>query len=70
MSVFNTPPQALHEFRRRAAEDQGDNAQSIMTYAYKCRKCGAEMQKPGWRKKHASERGWICPWGVATGASA
>lgn len=69
MRMFNTHPQALHEFRRRTAEDKG-NAQSIMTYAYKCRECGAEMQKPGGRKKHASGNGWICPGCVATGASA
>jgi hypothetical protein len=67
MRMFNTHPQALHEFRRRTAEYQG-NAQSIMTYAYKCRKCGAEMRKARRAQKHASGRGWVCPQCVATGA--
>lgn len=64
MRIFNTHPQAIYEFRRRTADYQG-KAQSVTTYAYKCRKCGAEMKKTGGRKKHASGRGWICPGCVA-----
>ena len=64
MSMFNTHPIALHEFRARTAADQG-RTQGIMTYSYKCRRCGAEMRKTVGRKKHASGNGWICPGCVA-----
>lgn len=64
-----THHRALDEFRRRTASDKG-NAQSIMTYAYNCRKCGEKRGKPGGRRKHASGRGWVCPQCVAAGAGA
>jgi len=67
MGLFISHPRLLEEYRRRTAEYQG-NAKRIMSYAYKCRKCGAEMQRTGGRKKHESGRGWICPGCVATGS--
>ena len=60
MSLFNAHPRALLEFRARTDADQG-RALGLMTYGYKCRRCGAEMRKTGGRKKHASGQGWICP---------
>ena len=59
MRIFNTHHQAIDEFRRRTAADQGKE-QSVMTYAYKCKKCGAEMRMPAGRKKYEFG-GWICP---------
>lgn len=55
MSLFNTHPTAIAEFRKRTG-----NATTVTTYAYKCKKCGAEMRMPAGRKKYEFG-GWICP---------
>ena len=59
MSLFNTHPLALYEFRR--GTDRGAaRAHNVSTYAYKCKKCGAEMQTMAGRRKYQFG-GWICP---------
>jgi len=59
MGIFNAHPEALHEFRRRTDRDAA-TTQAVMSYAYKCKKCGEEMRMPAGRKKYEFG-GWICP---------
>lgn len=59
MSLFNTHPMALSEFRR--GTDRGASRdKNVRPYAYKCKKCGAEMETMAGRRKYQFG-GWICP---------
>lgn len=55
MSLFNTHPLAISEFRQRT-----EKATTVTTYAYKCKKCRAEMKSTAGRRKYQFG-GWICP---------
>jgi DNA-directed RNA polymerase subunit RPC12/RpoP len=59
MSLLNTHPLALAEYRQRTDRSVA-KATTVTTYAYKCKKCGAEMRNTAGRRKYESG-GWICP---------
>jgi len=44
----------------RRTERDAATTQAVMSCAYKCKKCGAEMRMPAGRKKYEFG-GWICP---------
>ncbi|MEF8755959.1 MAG: hypothetical protein V5B60_18835 [Accumulibacter sp.] len=59
VSLFNTHPLALAEFRQRTDRNVR-KASTVTAYAYKCRKCLGELKSTAGRRKYQLG-GWICP---------
>lgn len=58
MSMFNTHPLALAEFRQRTDRNAG-RASPVMAYAFECKKCGAKPKSTAGRRKYEFG-GWVC----------